>query len=447
MDLPPISELDASSQLAPAVDAAPAPPHPLPSMVYLAGALATGNVLSSVLRTVGGVLQARFVTVPMMGLFCTLNLVLEYGLMAQLGVFNGLNRELPYFSGKGDHRRINELAATAQAWGIVVSSLVALGMLPLAVWYAVCGDMWRTVGWTFNVLFTFFCFYSSQPISYLQVTYRTGHDFAHLAFVGVVQNALGLVLVLLVVWFNFYGMCLRSLITAAVAAYLLHHWRPVRVGPKWNTAHLKHLMIIGLPIYGVGLLYYWWTLLLSKTLVVAYLGESGLGLYYVVITAVGMIELLPAAVSQVVYPRMAEHYGRTGTLRAIVRMAVKPILLTAVGMIPIIATAWWLVEPAMRWVLPQYVDAVPAIRWGLLVPFVSSFAPVNLMFNVVRRQELYAAAILIGMAAYGGCLWWLLRGGVTLVRFPQAMLIGQVVFMLCSYAFVAYLVRREVDAT
>jgi O-antigen/teichoic acid export membrane protein len=180
---------------------------------------------------------------------------------------------------------------------------------------------------------------------------------------------------------------------------------------------------------------------------VAYLGESGLGVYYVVITAVGMIELLPAAVSQVVYPRMAEHYGRTGTLRAIVRMAVKPILLTAVGMIPVIATAWWLVEPAMRWVLPQYVDAVPAIRWGLLVPFVGSFAPVTLVFNVVRRQELYAAAILIGMAAYGGCLWWLLRGGVTLDRFPQAMLIGQVVFMLCSYAFVAYLARREADAT
>jgi hypothetical protein len=437
MDSSPIAELEASATLS------PGPARKLPSIVYLAGALAGGNVLSSVLRMVGGILQARLVTVPMLGLFCILSLAMEYASMAQFGVFNGLNRELPYFSGKGDHRRVSELAAAAQAWAILVSLLVAVVMLALAIWYGIQGDMWRAAGWLSNALFASLLFYCAQPISYLQVTYRTGHDFARLAMVGVVQNAVGLVLIVLVAYFNFYGMCLRMLLTFAVSGVLLHYMRPLRVGPKWNTVHLKHLLAVGLPIFGVGLLYYGWTTLLNKTLVATYTGERGMGLYSNVITAATMLELLPGAVGQIVYPRMSEKYGRTGKLQGLLGMTAKPMALTALGMIPVIALCWWLVEPAMRLVLPRYIEAVPAMRWGMLVPFISSFAPVNLVFNVVRRMDLYLVAILLGMATYGGCLLWLLRGGVTLVAFPQAMLAGQVVFMLSSYAFVLYLTRRE----
>ena len=97
----------------------------------------------------------------------------------------------------------------------------------------------------------------------------------------------------------------------------------------------------------------------------------------------------------------------------------------------------------MRLVLPAFTDAIPAMRWGILIPFLSSFTPVNLMFHMARRQDLYVVAIILGMLTYGGCLLWLVRGGVTLVAFPQAMLVGQVVSMLFSCLFVLYLIRKE----
>jgi hypothetical protein len=43
------------------------------------------------------------------------------------------------------------------------------------------------------------------------------------------------------------------------------------------------------------------------------------------------------------------------------------------------------------------------------------------------------------MAASGGSLMFLIRDCVTLVAFPQAMMIGRVVFMLICYTFIAYL--------
>jgi hypothetical protein len=61
----------------------------------------------------------------------------------------------------------------------------------------------------------------------------------------------------------------------------------------------------------------------------------------------------------------------------------------------------------------------------------------------VRRQDLYAAAIVSGMGAYVGSLLWLTHGNVSLVAFPQAMLIGRVVYMLAGYLLLVPLALRH----
>jgi hypothetical protein len=82
----------------------------------------------------------------------------------------------------------------------------------------------------------------------------------------------------------------------------------------------------------------------------------------------------------------------------------------------------------------------------MLLALATCLQPVNSVFNVVRRQDLYTYAILAGIAAYGGSLLVLLRGGVSLQDFPQAMLIGRVVYLLLSYWFIVRLKRRERSA-
>jgi hypothetical protein len=64
------------------------------------------------------------------------------------------------------------------------------------------------------------------------------------------------------------------------------------------------------------------------------------------------------------------------------------------------------------------------------------------VYNVVRRQDLYAVAIVLGMATYVGALMWLTRDGVSLVAFPQAMLIGRAVFTVAGYVLLIPLVRK-----
>ena len=94
---------------------------------------------------------------------------------------------------------------------------------------------------------------------YLSITFRTSSDFVRLARVNVVEAATSLAALTLVAAFGFYGLCLRVILSGAASTALLFHWRPIRVGPHRSRSNLRHLFIIGAPIYFVGQVYGLWT--------------------------------------------------------------------------------------------------------------------------------------------------------------------------------------------
>ena len=70
---------------------------------------------------------------------------------------------------------------------MLISGVAAAAFLGVGGWYLLRGEMWMAAGWASNAVSVFILFYSTN---YLQYTYRTGHDFARLAMVLVVQDAL-----------------------------------------------------------------------------------------------------------------------------------------------------------------------------------------------------------------------------------------------------------------
>ncbi len=419
--------------------AAPLRPPKKRSMSRLVGHLVGGNVAAMGIRLVSGVLLGRLVPPATLGLFNGIGLSLRYAPFLQLGILDGLYRELPYYIGRGDRKRAEELASAAQAWALTVGIAYAAVLVVIGLWHLARSEFWMAAGWLTNAVQAIVFYYKTY---YLQVTYRTSQDFSRLAFVGVVESVASLVLLLAVAWLNYYGLCVRALLVSAVSTGLLFYWRPLRVAPKWGYAHMKYLLRIGLPIFSVGQLYSFWAVL-NSTLVLKFAGVEGMGLYTMVLMADTSLEIIPTAVSQVVYPRMAEHYGRTHRVEDMIRIAWKPMILTALGLIPVIAIAWHVIDPAVRLVIPAYEKAIPAMQWIIFLPLIKSFYPLASIYQVVRRQDIYGAALAVGLATYVAAQVWLLRDGVELVDFPQAMIIGRVVFTLACAVGVAYLLRKE----
>jgi O-antigen/teichoic acid export membrane protein len=410
------------------------------SVFFLAGSLAGGNLLAMAMRLAGGIVLGRLVAPDTLGLFAGIGLALGYSWIAQMGVLNGVNRELPYHIGRGDVARAHDLAASGQAWTLAVGSVISLCLLAVGVWELAQGDLEQAAGWATNAILAMFAFYGNN--GYLSITFRTSSEFARLARVNVVEAATGLVALVLVAAFGFYGLCLRVILAGAASTALLFHWRPIRVGPRWSWRNLRHLFEIGAPIFLVGQIYGLWTGVINSTLILHYTGTFGMGLYAMVAVAMAAMEVVPGALAQVLYPRMAQEYGEGQGIRRLVRIAIWPMLATCAGMAVVAVFGWFLAEPVVTFVVPQYVDAVPAIQWALLLPVVSCFLPLEAVFNVIRRQDMYLIALAFGISTYVVALLWLQPEG-DLTAFPKAMLVGRVVFLVMTYLLIRRLQRRE----
>ena len=400
------------------------------SVIYLAGVLAGGNLLGNVLRMAGGLLQNRYVKPEVLGTFNGIGLVLGFALPAVGRLEWPESRTaLLLWTKRSDARA--RAGRRGEAWAMALGVIVGIPFLGMAAWLAFHGDLPMAAGWFANGLLAFVFFYATM---YLPSTYRTAHDFARLSTVNVVQNAVALVCVLAVVCWGFYGLCLRATIPVLVGLWILRRWQPIRVGPVWSFRHLHHLLVVGLPIFAVGELGGPLWILIDQKLVQHYLDARGLGLYSMVLVVGGTMDLLPQAFSQVIYPRMSEHYGRTHNLAEIMLMAVRPTIMLVAGMLAVVALGWWLARPLTAWLLPNFVDAVPAMQWSLLGSVAISFCMVFNVYNVARRQDLYGIVQVASIGSYFLSLMWLIRNGADLAAFPKAMLVGKTVFAVAGLA-------------
>jgi O-antigen/teichoic acid export membrane protein len=406
------------------------------SITYLAG----GSLISTVLYALGGLVVGRLIAPSTLGLFNGIGLILSYASFLQLGVFSGLSRELPYFIGKGDRPTAERLSAVAQTWAILVGGLIAVALLGVSGWELGHGDLWRAAGWFTNAIMAIELFIAT----YLQILYRTTNDFARVALIRVIQQTSLLALVILVLPFNFYGLCLRVVLAGGLNVVLLARWRPLRVRNTWSMMDLRHLMRIGLPIFVVGQILSYWTVV-DQTLVLKLGGTTLMGLYSMVFMLRGAVATLPSAVSQVFFPRMSQKFGEGHGLRELLRGVTKPMLVAAGGMALATPLLWWLIGPITHILLPQYVGAIPAMQWVLPACILDCLEPGISTLTVTRRQKLRLLAIAVGVMAYGASLALLIRNGVHLAAFSQAMLIGRFFYVVVCYGLIGRLIKNERD--
>jgi len=404
------------------------------SLAKSAAIFAGGNISSLLLRSFAGLVVARFVEPATLGLFNSFSIPIGYARSAQLGVVNGFKRELPFHIGKGQPERARELAATAQVWALLTGGVVALGLGVVALWQLLCGRLDLTAGWLTYAAQGFIIFYAQN---YLDATYRTLSEFSRLAVVKIAESVVSLIATVFVSLFGFYGLCLRLLAMETTSLALLWRWRPLRVRPRWNTADFKHLLKIGLPMYITAQCYFLWGVV-DSNLVLVFGGTKQLGLYSLAGIVNSTFVMIPLSLTQVLFPAMTQRFGRTGKIRDLYRMAGAPALLVFLVMIPLVAMAWLLIPPAIRWLIPKYVGGIAAAQWTLVTALVMSFAPVNNIFNIIRRNDLYLIAIAAGIAVYAATLFLLTRGGIYLAAFPQAMATGKLTFILIGH----YIITR-----
>jgi O-antigen/teichoic acid export membrane protein len=390
--------------------------------------LTASNWFGMLARMVGGIMVARWLDPALLGRLNSYTLVWSYVDISQLGVLNGLNRQVPFLLGKGQRAAAEKCASAAFSWVLLLSllSVVVLGGFSLVALAA--GDWMGFAGWLMSGVGLGLVFFTN----YLVVTFRSTSEFTKMALGQIVQTFVGFAALLLVFLWAYYGQCLRTILPQVVGVWFLWRIRPLRVAPSLNLTELWGLMKTGLPIFSVGYLANAWSRL-DAVLILFLMGQRELGLYQVPVVCYQGILAGGMSLGAVLYARMSFHYGESGDARAVLRRSYRPTLVLLVTMGAMALLMCLLVPKLITMFLPKYVSATSAAQWAMFAGVIQCAAMPANIFNVIQRQFGYALCIIAGAATT--LLTVLLFWGWaqdSLALFPKAMAAGYGVFVVSA---------------
>lgn len=402
-------------------------------------ALSSSNVATSVLGAVGGLLVAHFIGPEETGLFRYFTIPLTYLTFLHLGTFDGLWRQIPYYTGKQMPEKIDALASAAGAWNYLISIVVAAGFLCCAAYSLWHRDMNGILGWSSQALCCWGIFYGG----YLSSTYRTLHHFVALARIQLFQAILNFGMVFSLPYLGFSGLCARAASPPLLGVWLCQRNRPLKIPYRFNAAAFGELIRVGLPFSFWGSLYTSaWTA--TESLLMLKLGGiNGLGLFSVAIAMREGMNALPQATYQVMTPRVVTAFARDGSVRD---ANARVVWLTAgltIFMALLILLVSALLEPVVTLVIPKYAGGITLMKACLWFAVVQAASlPLNTLF-ATGRPWLYGRGVLVGLAVFPAATYLLLPvcGGVLAVAFGS--LLGRIARTIAAYVEITMLARRE----
>lgn len=282
----------------------------MPDVVYM-----TSQFSTPVVGFVTSLIAAKYLLPYELGVIQTVILVPSYCAFIHLGVFNGLNRNIAFYEGKGDKKKVQH--AVNASWRSVIAIafiglLISLFTLFIYYSYDYSGLYLKATPILFGMLLF------SPAVTHYQTIYRSCRVFMSLGILLNIRNAINLILGFLPIFLGGIGVILRYAILPVISFILLYPRCPIKAKDKGKPSEIVGLIRVGFPMLLSGVLYTVFAAA-DKTIVALTLGPEAVGelaLSGMVITA---IQVLPMSMGALLYPRAAYAYGISGTSRGLRR--------------------------------------------------------------------------------------------------------------------------------
>lgn len=346
----------------------------------------TASAVLEVTRLAVSLIALRWVAPTELGLWHSLLLIQAYSGILQFGVFNGLNRELPFRLGAGEGDAVKRLASTAQTVAIVAGGLLLVAGFasPLVIE----GDD--------LVIGTVLVFIASAAViyrTYLFVTYRSAKAFDQLAIIRVCETAVLILTLPLIYWFQYRGLAVQFVLFSVFGALVGHLMRPIRARLGFSLPDMMKLFRIGVLIFAFGYLAGIAHTFPRLILLDGY-GTELVGLFAPVYAMITLFRVLPNSIAQYVYPQMSYRLGVSNDPRELWPIAWKTAAGIGLASMPFLVLGYLLAPWAIETLAPQYVASVPAVRWALLSGvLMGALVSINALFSLKawKLLILYAA--------------------------------------------------------
>lgn len=309
--------------------------------------------------TVSGFVIFIWIEPQEIGLWQSFTVFTGYIHLLTLGTTSGLNRELPYWLGKGEKEiGINRLKAAGY-----YTTKLSLGILVLVGLISII--LYLTSSVTIDFSLMLFASFSLSAINiqtnFLGATYRSNNAFDKLSQIQWMNTLIVIFLLPLIYFFNLWGYVLYQLMNGLYLFWGYFYYRPYRVKYEFYSDHLIELVKIGFPMYI-------WNYLstISKTiprLILVIFGSPVLVGLFAPSTSINSALLnLPTYINRYMFPQMSYKFGETNNMKLVLRLSLKISISLFIVMF-ISASLFALILPyVFEALFPNYIEGLTAAR-------------------------------------------------------------------------------------
>lgn len=398
------------------------------------------NLTNSVIAIVTGLIVARWMIPEELGVFNSFSIFTSYIILAQLGIPSGLSRELPFYFGKNEPGKAQEFASTAKYFLLLISVIVFSICFFASIYFFICNNFTYALGALVVGATSFQGIYISK---YLKVLYRSEKHFYFLSKINFINSIVNLISLILVYKFLFYGLCFRALLIVLVDWYFTNKWKPLVAKASFNWSNFKELSKVGMPMYIVSNIYSLWPTF-QRTYVLSVLGVKGLGIYALANVVQNMLSTFNNTISSMSFPQMSKAYGEGKKIKEIMLIPLKPFLISIVVYSLMLIIGWSLLPQVVDWLLPNYIDGVPAAQWMFVVALISSFGVFSNIFMVIKKNHHRLVGFSVGLLVWFIYLSFHAINGIEdLFVFSQSIIVGLLCITISDFIFYFRYIRNE----
>ena len=355
--------------------------------------IALSQYLSRFVQMFRGLIAARVLGPAAYGSWNALLLVVDYGLLSQCGLQQGLDQEVPSSLAKDRPEDTEKLKRGGISGMFVLWALFATGV----VVYLLLKPRRLAEGWgpagvllmVVSVLLQEFVFYHA---TLLRSHGRIGTVSVTLSIQAILGGLAGLALLWpMGVWGLLFGWLLGQVGALIYVRTQGAAVAPLSFRPNQGT---RRLLARGFPIF---LFTASSTVLKSidRIMILKFLSVEALGYYSIGLMGVSMLLYLPESVGFVLYPRLIAHHAENPDVERTASIMVRPLAAVAWLMPLVIGVSVFWTRELVELFLPQYVPGVRALSTLLFGALGLSLAvvPAFFLMAIGRQMQLLPLAL------------------------------------------------------
>lgn len=364
-------------------------------VVFYAGS----NLFANILSFITGIVVRRLLAPALMGLFNELMLLFDYGRYSQLGIIDSLEKELPYFRGKKDPKKVELIRDTGFTLCLIIAAGMGMCLFIFSFFLKHTGDMLLVNG----VRIVSFMIVLQLISSLYIVLNRSRNNFSTISRYTLLIAVSDVAAKIFLVWrFGLYGLLWASVLTWLLGIVYFYKASPEKFGFTLNFpfAEAVNLFKVGFPIFITGFVFM--TLRnIDRIMIIKLLDRESLGFYTIALMVSVYVVQLPNLVYAVVFPRFYQAYGEKQDIHNVKELFVKPTMVFAC-LFPVLIGLVIIALPILvKYILPAYM---PGLLPAYLLLLGSSFLALTNMpgyLLIALNKQAYmiiigAAGILIG---------------------------------------------------